>query len=218
MADEINRTPPKVQSALLEAMEEKHVTIAGTNFSLPEPFFVFATQNPLENEGTFPLPEAQLDRFLLKISLRHPDPFFEKNILSENFEKTIKTPILNGADIIAIQNFIQKNITVSEEILDYIVRILDTYRQLEKQDTLFGTENSLLDYGPSTRAGIALVKTSRVFALLQGREYVLPDDIKMLIPSVIHHRIGLSYHSLSEQIDKKIITEKILDTVNILAK
>lgn len=215
LADEINRTPPKVQSALLEAMEERQVTIGNETISLPQPFFVFATQNPLENEGTYPLPEAQLDRFFMKIQLSHPNIYHEKRILSWDFTSN-DLPLLSGAEIREIQNFIKKSVKIDEKIIDYIARILAEYRQLTKNENIFAKNEKILDYGPSTRAGLALVSAARVYALLNERDYVLPQDIKALIPEILHHRIGLSYAAFSENISKQEITDKILDNVAIL--
>lgn len=217
LADEINRTPPKVQSALLEAMEERQITIGNTTFPLPEPFFVFATQNPLENEGTYPLPEAQLDRFFMKISLDFPDFESEKNILQKNFsqENSLKK-FFSATEIHEIQKFLEKSITIDEKICDYILRILRAYRDLTNSDNIFQTNQPLLSYGPSTRAGIALMRGAKIRALIHGRDYVLPKDIKFLIPNIIHHRIGLSYFAESENISTNMITEKILENVNIL--
>ena len=215
LADEINRTPPKVQSALLEAMEERQVTIGNETFALPSPFFVFATQNPLENEGTYPLPEAQLDRFFMKIQLSHPATEAEKRILSGDFS-TQSELILSGSEILEIQNFIKKSVQVDEKILDYVTRVLSAYRHLAVEDMFFGTGEKLLEYGPSTRAGMALVSGARVRAVILGRDFVLPEDIKSLIPEIIHHRIGLSYNAQSERITLSQITEKVLDSVGIL--
>lgn len=196
-------------------MEEKQVTISNQTLSLPDPFFVFATQNPLENEGTYPLPEAQLDRFLMKIELTYPSVEDEKKIFQKNFSKKSNIT-LSGAEIIEIQNFIKKFIRVDENIIDYVARILGAYRKLVTSDTLFGNNEPLLDYGPSTRAGLFLISSARVRAILAGRDYVLPEDIKNLAHEIINHRIGLSYFSESENISKKMITEKILDTVEII--
>lgn len=217
LADEINRTPPKVQSALLEAMEERQVTIGNETIPLPKPFFVFATQNPLENEGTYPLPEAQLDRFFMKIILDFPNPENEKKIFEKNFSQKNPLPsIFSWEEIIEIQNFIEKMVKIDEKIIDYISRILIAYRHLEKSDTLFKSGDALLSYGPSTRAGLTLIRAAKVRAVTEGRDFVLPEDIKVLAPNIINHRIGLSYHAMSEGFTKEKITEKILDFVNIL--
>lgn len=217
LADEINRTPPKVQSALLEAMEERQVTIGNETHELPKPFFVFATENPLENEGTFPLPEAQLDRFFMKINLDFPNPESEKKIFLENYDFNFSiSPVFSWREILEIQNFIQKTIPTDEKIVDYIERILLKYRSLTREDTIFETSEPLLSYGPSTRAGLALVRGAKVRAVLNNRDYVLPEDIKALVPNVLNHRISLSYHAFGENITIQKITEKILDTVEIL--
>lgn len=137
-------------------MEERQVTIGGETIQLPQPFFVFATQNPLEHDGTYPLPEAQLDRFFMKIDLSYPDIHNEKKILANFFENT-KSVKLSGNEITEIQNFIKKSIKVDEKIIDYVARILSNFRRLTEEDFLFNSKNPLLDYGPSTRAGIALI-------------------------------------------------------------
>lgn len=216
LADEINRTPPKVQSALLEAMEERQITIANETISLPQPFFVFATQNPLEHDGTYPLPEAQLDRFFMKIDLSYPDIHNEKKILANSFEnkKSIK---LSGNEITEIQNFIKKSIKVDEKIIDYVARILSAFRRLTEEDFLFNSENPLLDYGPSTRAGMALISGAQISAIFSDRDFVLPEDIKSIAHEIINHRIGLSYYAETEKINKKMITTKILDSIDILS-
>ena len=168
LADEINRTPPKVQSALLEAMEERQVTIGNETITLPRPFFVFATQNSLENEGTYPLPEAQLDRFFMKIVLDFPDFESEKKILENNFQDQILVAnIFSGEEILEIQDFLQKSIRVDEKIFQYVLRILNTYRELTKSDTIFETHEPILAYGPSTRAGLALIRGAKIRAVMQ---------------------------------------------------
>ncbi len=217
LADEINRTPPKVQSALLEAMEERQVTIGIETIQLPKPFFVFATQNPLENEWTYPLPEAQLDRFFMKIPLHFPDFESEKNILQKNnLQNPPLEKVFSWQEILEIQNFLQKTIRVDEKIYDYVLRILNTYRELTQQDLYFSTHEPLLTYWPSTRAWISLIRGAKVRAVLEGRDYVLPEDIKSCAHEIINHRIGLSYFAISENFSPKQITEKILDSVKIL--
>lgn len=217
LADEINRTPPKVQSALLEAMEEKQVTIGEESIPLPAPFFVIATQNPLEHEGTYPLPEAQLDRFTLKIVLDYPQKWDEKKIfLSESHEseeENKKTkPILNATDFLEMIDYISKTILVDEKIYDYISDILTKSRKMvEKKDDIVPQ----LSYGASTRAGLALIRTARVRALFEWREFVLPEDIKYLAHDVLRHRIGLSYESMSEWITPDQIISEILESIQI---
>ncbi len=227
LADEINRTPPKVQSALLEAMEEKQVTIAEESLDLPKPFFVFATQNPLEHEGTYPLPEAQLDRFFMKIILDYPHPDDEKKIFEQEAktsQKKEKTKLkITSTDIIEMIEYIEKNIYVDPKIYDYVSQIIWATRALstQKWSLKYLEENgvdvpmNVLDYGASTRAGLALIRGSRVLAVLQWRENVLPEDIKFLVPVVCAHRIGLSYEAIGEGIDVYELIDWILDTVVI---
>jgi len=208
LADEINRAPSKVQSALLESMEEKQVTIWETTFELTRPFMVLATQNPLEQEGTFHLPEAQLDRFLLKTLIDYPTPFEEKKILQwalNRDEYTIKK-IFWKKDILALQKQIE-NIQVSESIYEYICRIILSSRDNELYPEIV--------YGGSPRASLALMRTAKVLAAMQGRDYVLPEDIKEMAFPVLRHRIILSYEAQAEWIGPDTMIEKILDTVTI---
>ena len=225
LADEINRTPPKVQSALLEAMEEKKVTIGETTFDLPKPFIVFATQNPLEHEGTYPLPEAQLDRFLMRICIEYPEREDEKKIFMQETipeisteEKEItpsdkKTPTITENDIIEMTDYISKHIHVDEKIYTYISEILHETRRLTHITN--STSHPLLSYGASTRAGLSLIRASKVRAVIQGRDYVMPEDIKHLAHDIIDHRIGLSYEAMSEWITRYDIITNILEAVKI---
>lgn len=232
LADEINRTPPKVQSALLEAMEEKKVTIGSDTLTLPSPFVVFATQNPLEHEGTYPLPEAQLDRFLMRIVLSYPSKYDEKKILMQ--EATSSPPLvgeagrgtqdtpsdspyegekLESSDLLEMIDYIARSIRVDEKIYEYVGDILSSLRKLTES-----TENTkipILDYGPSTRAGLALIRTSRIRALMEWRDYVMPEDIKYLAHDILDHRIWLSYEALSEWYTSSQVTTRILDEVRI---
>lgn len=238
LADEINRTPPKVQSALLEAMEEKQVTIGDETLHLPSPFVVFATQNPLEHEGTYPLPEAQLDRFLMRIVLDYPSKYDEKKILMQESGASLSswgtkdlleekiwadsslrqndkiTLEFEPTDLLEMIEYITKMIRVDEKIYDYVGDILSSLRNLTEpgEDS---SSHPLLDYGPSTRAGLALVRTSRIRALMEWRDYVLPDDIKYLAHDILDHRIWLSYEALSEWYIASQVTTRILDTVKV---
>lgn len=241
LADEINRTPPKVQSALLEAMEEKRVTISETTFTLSKPFIVFATQNPLEHEGTYPLPEAQLDRFLMRIHIDYPLKEDEKqifiqetshtipssdakNTIGENIEETdssshqndTKNEVLTitGNDIIEMTEYISDHTHVDDNIYDYISDILHETRRLT-HDSTNALSRAPLAYGASTRAGLSLIRASKVRAVMQGRDYVMPEDIKWLAHDIIDHRIGLSYEAISEWITQFTIVSKILETVKI---
>lgn len=213
LADEINRTPPKVQSALLEAMEEKKVTIGDTTLSLPSPFVVFATQNPLEHEGTYPLPEAQLDRFLMRIVLDYPSRADEKRIFIQETSELITeiiTPLeIAGDDLIEMIDYIAKSIRVDEHIYTYVLDLIGALR------TLTHGEKPKLDYAPSTRAWLALIRAGRVRALLAGRDYVLPEDIKSLAHDVFDHRMWLSYVALSDDMMTVHITDTVLDNVRV---
>lgn len=219
LADEINRTPPKVQSALLEAMEEKKVTIGDTTFDLPSPFFVFATQNPLEHEGTYPLPEAQLDRFLMRIVLDYPMIEDEKRIFMQETHAKKETVIegekkleLVSSDFIDMAEYISEHILVDEKIYDYVSDLLSATRALtySHKDT-----TTPLAYWASTRAGLALIRAWRVRAVLAGRDYMMPEDVKFLAHDIIDHRIGLSYEAASEWITSYEIVAKILETVKV---
>ncbi len=212
LADEINRTPPKVQSALLEAMQENSVTIAETTFELPYPFFVFATQNPLEHEWTYPLPEAQLDRFFMRIVVEHPTKNDEKQILLKETQQTQNTnitKIVNHDNIIQLANWIKDHIHVDEKIFNYVCEILENLREKS------GFEWSVLQYGPSSRAGIALIRGARVRAVIHQRDFVMPEDIKAIAHEILDHRMGLSYESLSEGIQIYDITEQALEEIII---
>ena len=230
LADEINRTPPKVQSALLEGMEEKRVTIWDATLDIPTPFIVFATQNPLEHEWTYPLPEAELDRFLMKIMLTYPNKADEKRIFTEETQKKsekIKESTyekLTPGDILEIIDYIAENIHVEGKIFDYVSDILTKMRELTESPKIplkwkkveWMYDFPLLSYGPSTRAGLAMIRATRVHALIYGREFVTPDDIKSLAHDIIDHRIGLSYYALLEKITPYQITEMILGQIDIL--
>ena len=211
LADEINRTPPKVQSALLEAMEEHQVTIGDETMKLEEPFFVIATQNPLEHEWTYPLPEAQLDRFMMKIIITYPDIENEKQILATmtKSKEVTKKPQIEIGDFCEMRDYIREHVLVSDVLIEYVSNILDTTRQYTR------TENNLLSYGASTRAGIALIRTAQVLALLEGRNYILPEDIKTLAHDILRHRIGLSYESLRQNKSTDDIINAILDEVKV---
>ncbi len=208
LADEINRAPSKVQSALLESMEEKQVTIWETTFKLDTPFIVLATQNPLEQEGTFHLPEAQLDRFLLKTIIHYPTPHEEKKILTWSIsreEYKIKK-IFWKKDIADFKKQIE-NIQVSESIYEYICRIILTSR-----------DNSLypeIVYWWSPRASLALMRSAKVLAAMQWRDFVLPEDIKEMALPVLRHRIILSYEALAEGMSPDEMIEKILSDVKV---
>ncbi len=213
LADEINRAPAKVQSALLEAMQERQVTIADETFSLPVPFLVIATQNPLEQEWTYPLPEAQLDRFLLKTIVQYPDREEEIQIMKQQSKDTLSAieKQLSAQEVTEIQNLIREKIFVDEKIYTYIRDIVFATRQPE--DYKLENIKPYINCGASPRASIALLDSARVYAFLQWREYVIPEDIKELAPDVLRHRISLTFEAIGENIRADDIISKILDNI-----
>jgi MoxR-like ATPase len=208
LADEINRAPSKVQSALLESMEERQVTIWEETFILDEPFMVLATQNPLEQEGTFHLPEAQLDRFLLKSLVGYPTALEEKEILTKSIEREQQkiSKVFGKKDITSIKKQLEK-IEVSQSIYEYICRVVFASRNREKYPEI--------SYGWSPRASLALLKTSKVLAGISGRDFVLPEDVKEMAYWVLRHRIILSYEAMAEDISTDDMIERILADVKI---
>ena len=215
LADEINRAPAKVQSALLEAMQEKQVTIADETFKLPKPFFVFATQNPVEQEGTYPLPEAQVDRFLIKIVVDYPKLAEEKDIVKMVISET-KFPetkeLLDPEKILSLQNYV-RSIFIEDQIIDYIAQITFVSRYPEK----YGFENlkDIIDFGASPRASISLALAARAHAVLQGREHVIPEDVKAVAMKILRHRIIPTYQADAEGISSENIVEEILRKVKV---
>jgi MoxR-like ATPase len=207
LADEINRTPAKTQAALLEAMEEKQVTIQGDTYFLPEVFFVVATQNPIEFEGTYPLPEAQQDRFLFKLQIEFPSFDEEKNVLRQVIEKHMDKEevhtILDMETFILIRKEIEM-LTVSDQVLDYIMQIVRKTRDAES-----------IRFGASTRAGISIGKAAQAWAYLAGRNYVSPDDVKMVAKPALRHRIQLSPHVELEGITVDQIIEELVGSVPV---
>ena len=207
LGDEINRTPAKTQAALLEAMEEKQVTIQGETYALPDVFFVVATQNPIEFEGTYPLPEAQQDRFLFKLHIDFPAFAEEKNVLKfvieHSFEERPVSPILEIEDFLRIRKEIEK-VTVSDNVLDYLLQIVRKTRETEA-----------IRFGASTRAGISIGKAAQAWAYLQARDYVTPDDIKMVAKPALRHRIQLSPHVELEGSTVDQIIEELVGSVPV---
>ncbi len=219
LADEVNRAPAKVQSAMLEAMEEKQVTIGEETYKLPEPFFVLATQNPVEQEGTYNLPEAELDRFLMKLVVNYPTV--------ENEAKIIKTcgkagevkvnPVLSKDDINRLKATLE-TINCDDSLVEYIVSILTVTRNEKqlKQKTGHSFSNDITHYihfGASPRAGIAILQCAKVQAMFEGRDYVLPEDIKKVVPNVLRHRLVLSYEAAADNISADQIISKLLDFI-----
>ncbi|MFD1360633.1 AAA family ATPase [Lentibacillus salinarum] len=207
LADEINRTPAKTQAALLEAMEEKQVTIQGDTYSLPDVFFVAATQNPIEFEGTYPLPEAQQDRFLLKLTIDFPSFEVETNVLKHVIEKTqaeaVIDPIMDMATFSTIRQDVA-NTTLHDDILDYITEIVRRTRDTDG-----------IRFGASTRAAIAMAKAARSWAYLTNRDYVTPDDVKMVAKPALRHRLQLAPHMELEGVGLDEIIEELVGAVAV---
>jgi len=215
LADEINRAPAKVQSALLESMQEKQVTIGDTSYKLPEPFLVMATQNPIEQEGTYPLPEAQVDRFMLKLQVKYPTREEEKVILNRMIrdDKIQVSPIITPDQIIAMRELV-KDIYMEPKIQEYILDLVFATREPEKFRNLKDLKN-LIDCGASPRATIALARAAKANAFLEHRGYVTPDDIKTVGKDILRHRIILTYEAEAEQIDQEVIVTKLFDEIEV---
>ncbi len=214
LADEINRAPAKVQSALLEAMQERQVTIGDNTFTLDEPFLVMATQNPIEQEGTYPLPEAQVDRFLLKVVIGYPTKEEEKVIIRQNItdeRKEIK-PLLKPEEILEAQKVCEK-IYIDEKIERYIVDIVFATRF--PADFGLNDLTSIIAFGASPRASISLARAARSYAFLRGRGYVVPEDVRAVAHDVLRHRIGLTYEAEANTITADEIISTILDKVEV---
>ncbi len=214
LADEINRAPAKVQSALLEAMQERQVTIGDQTFPLQEPFLVLATENPIEQEGTYPLPEAQVDRFMLKVVIGYPNKEDEKLIIRQNvmgeFPKT--TPVLQPQDILKARNVVRE-VYLDEKIENYITDIVFSTR-FPAEHKLSKLE-PLISYGGSPRASINLALAAKAYAFIRRRGYVIPEDIRAVCPDILRHRIGLTYEAEAENITTEDIITEILNTVEV---
>ena len=214
LADEINRAPAKVQSALLEAMQERQVTIGKETFQLPEPFLVLATQNPIEQEGTYPLPEAQVDRFMLKVVIDYPKLEEEKLIIRQNIngEKLIVKPILKADEIIEARKVVRQ-VYLDEKIEKYIVDIVFATRYPEKYD--LKELKDMIGFGGSPRASINLALAARSYAFIKRRGYVIPEDVRAVAHDVLRHRIGLTYEAEASNITSDEIISKILNKVEV---
>ncbi len=214
LADEINRAPAKVQSALLEAMQERQVTIGDSTFPLDEPFLVMATQNPIEQEGTYPLPEAQVDRFLLKVVIGYPSKEEEKVIIRQNItnEKKEIRPLLKPEEILEAQRVVEK-IYIDEKIERYIVDIVFATRF--PADYGLNDLVSIIDFGASPRASISLARAARSYAFLRGRGYVVPEDVRAVAHDVMRHRLGLTYEAEANNITADDVISEILDKVEV---
>ncbi|MDX1651120.1 MAG: MoxR family ATPase [Brumimicrobium sp.] len=215
LADEINRAPAKVQSALLEAMQERQVTIGDETFLLPKPFLVLATQNPIEQEGTYPLPEAQVDRFMLKVRLDYPTPEEEKLILRSNVRAeglARASAVTNPEEILRLRAMV-RDIYLDEKIEKYIIDIVFATRKPSDFDLV--NLEPLISFGASPRASINLALSGKANAFLNGRAYVIPEDIRAVAPDVIQHRLGLTYEAEAEGIDATTIVNKILSRIEV---
>ena len=216
LADEINRTPPKTQSALLEAMQEHRVTVQGRTYELDEPFFVFATQNPIELEGTYPLPEAQLDRFMFHIVIQHPPEDEELEVVRTTtiVQKPEFQHAVTGADLVAFQQLVRK-VPVSESVLRYALSLVRTSRSKGQDAPDF--VKKWVAYGASVRAAQYLILGGKARAVTQGRYHVNFDDIRALANPVLRHRILLNFHAESEGITSDQVVEQLLDAVPVPA-
>jgi len=214
LADEINRTPPKTQSALLEAMQEKAITVAGKNYKLSEPFFVLATQNPIEQEGTYPLPEAQVDRFMLKVIVGYPDKQEELTIMDRMTAESVPTAgqVVGPEDIIAAREAVRA-IYVDPKIKQYIVDVVFATRE----PATYGMKDlaGMIAYGASPRASIFLSLAAKAHAFLRHRGYVTPEDVKAIGPDVLRHRVIVTYEAEAEEVTSDQVVRQIFDHVEI---
>ncbi|MDR0420318.1 MAG: AAA family ATPase [Prevotellaceae bacterium] len=214
LADEINRSPAKVQSALLEAMQERQITIGDTTYKLPEPFLVLATQNPIEQEGTYPLPEAQVDRFMLKAVISYPKKDEEKLIIRQNISGEFPKPsqVLKPEDIIRARSVV-RDVYMDEKIERYIVDIVFATRI--PNDYGIGNLTNMISYGGSPRASICLSMAAKAYAFIKRRGYVIPEDVRAVCYDVLRHRIGLTYEAEAENITPEDIITQILNAVEV---
>ena len=214
LADEINRAPAKVQSALLEAMQERQVTIGDNTFKLDDPFLVLATQNPIEQEGTYPLPEAQVDRFLMKVVIGYPSKVEESEIIRMNIapERADVQPLVSPADIVDVRGVVQQ-VYIDEKIQKYIVDIVFATRF--PSDYGLNDLASMIAFGASPRASISMAMAARAYAFLRGRGYVIPEDVRGVCHDVMRHRIGLTYEAEANNIGADEIINEILDKIAV---
>ena len=214
LADEVNRAPAKVQSALLEAMQEEQVTIGDETFPLEAPFLVLATQNPIEQEGTYPLPEAQVDRFMMKLVVDYPEYSEEREMLSRfTVGAAVEVqPVVDSEYVLNARDIVRK-VHVDEKIQDYVLNIVVATRD----PSVAGLDDlgNLISYGASPRAGLFLIAASRAYAFLKGRGYVTPDDIKQVAPDVLRHRIITTFEAQAQEVTSEQIVQRILDNVDI---
>ncbi len=214
LADEINRAPAKVQSALLEAMQERQVTIGEKTFKLPKPFLVMATQNPIEQEGTYPLPEAQVDRFMLKVQISYPKRDEEARIIRDmmRLESQSVEPILSIEDLLSARDIVRQ-VYLDEKIEKYIVDIVFATREPELAG--LGEMKSLISFGASPRASLALALAARAHAFIKRRGYVIPEDIRAVCYDVLRHRIGLSYEAEAQELTADDLIREILNKIEV---
>jgi MoxR-like ATPase len=214
LADEVNRSPAKVQSALLEAMQEKQVTIGSESYPLPMPFLVLATQNPIEQEGTYPLPEAQVDRFMLKVVIDYPNQDDERLIMRENLGKVFPSPstVMKPADILRARDVV-KEVYMDEKIEQYILNIVFATRYPGEYNMPQYT--NMINYGGSPRASIYLAAASKAYAFIKRRGYVIPEDVRAVCHDVLRHRMGLTYEAEAENITTEHIITDILNNIEV---
>jgi MoxR-like ATPase len=214
LADEINRSPAKVQSALLEAMQEKQVTIGNQSFELPKPFMVLATQNPIEQEGTYPLPEAQVDRFMLKWVITYPSKDEERMIMRENIAKDfpVANQILTTEDILRSRETV-KEVYMDEKIEQYILDIVFATRF--PADYHLANYKNMISYGASPRASINLARSAKAYAFIKHRGFVIPEDVRAVCQDVLRHRIGLTYEAEAENLTTEDIITDILNNIEV---
>ena len=214
LADEINRAPGKVQSALLEAMQERQITIGGKTFGLPELFLVMATQNPIEQEGTYPLPEAQVDRFMLKVLVSYPSMIEERLIIDRMTGVSLPQvrPIVNPEDILNARESV-RHVYVDDKIKDYVLNLVNVTRFPGNNG--LKDLNSIIEFGASPRASIYMIDAARAHAFLEGRGFVTPEDIKQIAPDVLRHRIITTYEAEAQEINSAAIVRRILDHVDV---
>ncbi|MCU0958228.1 MAG: MoxR family ATPase [Hydrogenophaga sp.] len=216
LADEINRAPAKVQSALLEVMQERQVTIAGETHKVPDPFLVMATQNPIETEGTYPLPEAQVDRFMMKVMVDYPSDEEEYVIVERVTGPAVQVNAVATTEQLSQLQALCRQVYVDPSLVQYAVKLVSATRQPEQHG--LKDMNRLITYGASPRATIGLVEGARALAMLRGRSYALPEDMVDLVPDVLRHRVVLSYEGLSEGLSSEALIERIMKHLPVPAK
>ena len=215
LADEINRAPAKVQSALLEAMQERQVTIGDTSYKLQEPFLVLATQNPIEQEGTYPLPEAQVDRFMLKVVIDYPSKAEEQLIIRQNTQELsfpVINPVASAAEILTAKELVRQ-VYVDEKVENYILDIVFATRYPDKYN--LPSLKPLIAFGGSPRASINLALAAKAYAFLNKRGYVIPEDVRNIAMDILRHRIGLTYEAEAESVNVEMVVNEILKAVNV---